>query len=228
MLEAPDSFAGALPVTDLAALGYTAKAGRRTEDRVTFFDTHDGAFLKLGVTILYSAGSGRWRVLEGDEVKAEQDTLERVPPRDGAPTGNPPSIPYLDALLDETVYVIGGLRCAPAPRPQPEMEVPRAREESSIAALHRLVVAARRPGARTFPRSCSHASAAGLRRSRWPSGRSRCWLLPGPGACRPSSGCTLMTRSDGRAAGSCRARHGRCGRTSGAPSTTWMPSSSTT
>ena len=109
VIEAPDEFSGGLPLSALAALGYTASAGRRFQDRLTFFDTHDGAFLKLGMTILYSASSSRWSALEGDEVKAEQDTPPSSPAREDAPAGNMPSVPYLEAALEEIEYKVGGL-----------------------------------------------------------------------------------------------------------------------
>ena len=150
VLDAPDEFAGGLPRAALAALGYSVSAGRRFRDELTFFDTHDGAFLDLGLTILYSGISGTWRALEGEDVKAEQDQPPSTAPREGPRPGKTPTVPYLSAAFEETAYDVGGF-VAHQLRVSVQawtFRVPL--EESSPLTLHRLVVSGPATGCAYF------------------------------------------------------------------------------
>jgi len=114
-LEAPEDLSGGLPFPALAAMGYRATVRRQQTDRLTFFDTHDGVFLKKGLTVAYSQTAGAWRLCEGEDVRAEQNGPASAPPLEGAyasamqaVSAIPPSIPFLDAGLVETEYGIVG------------------------------------------------------------------------------------------------------------------------
>jgi inorganic triphosphatase YgiF len=115
LLQAPDDLAGGLPFSALAAMGYTATLRRQQTDQLSFFDTHDGAFLKQGLTVVFSRSAGAWRLREGEGVRAEQAGLPSSPPREGAfplalrsVSSFFPSVPFLEANLVETEYRIGG------------------------------------------------------------------------------------------------------------------------
>ncbi|MGO9309074.1 MAG: CHAD domain-containing protein [Spirochaetia bacterium] len=116
VLEAPDDPAGGLPLSALAAMGYTATAHRHGTDQRIYFDTHDGAFLSKGHTVVYSRPEGTWRLFEGEDTRAEQKGLPSAPPPEAdwamalrAVSPRAPSIPCLEAALVETEYRISGI-----------------------------------------------------------------------------------------------------------------------
>ena len=115
-LEAPENLSGGIPFPGLAGMGYTAQERRQQTDQVTFFETHDGAFLKKGQAVSFSRSSGTWRLCKGNAIQAEQVGPPGVPPREGAFATTmraisdvPPSIPILEAVLTETEYKIEGM-----------------------------------------------------------------------------------------------------------------------
>ncbi len=59
VMDAPADGPSDLPVDVLAGMGYTARLRRKTEDRLTFFDTHDGAYMKRGYSLSWSEVSRR-------------------------------------------------------------------------------------------------------------------------------------------------------------------------
>lgn len=115
LLDAPDELSTGLPLPALAGLGYEAKQRRQMTDRLTFFDTHNGVYLKQGLTVCFSQTAGAWRAYEGEKVRAEQSGPASAPPGEGelasalrSVSPVPPSIPYLEAALVETEYEIKG------------------------------------------------------------------------------------------------------------------------
>ena len=116
LLEAPETLAGGIPFSTLAGMGYMSREHRQQADQVTFFDTHDGAFLKKGFAVSLSRSSGTWRLLQGETVRAEQSGPPgSLPTEDSFSTAMravsdvPPSIPVLEAALLETEYEIEGI-----------------------------------------------------------------------------------------------------------------------
>jgi CHAD domain-containing protein len=116
LLDAPESLSGGIPFSTLAGMGYTTHRHRQKTDQLTFFDTHDGAFLKKGLAVAFSRSSGTWRLCQGEAVRAEQGGLPgSLPTEDSfsaamrAVSGVPPSIPVLEAVLLETEYQIEGI-----------------------------------------------------------------------------------------------------------------------
>ncbi|HYW81925.1 MAG TPA: CYTH domain-containing protein, partial [Spirochaetia bacterium] len=116
LLEAPENLSGGIPFPALAGMGYAAQERRRHTDQVTFFETHDGAFLKRGLTVSFSRSDGAWRLCKGEAIRAEQIGPPGVPPREGAiattmraVTEVSPSIPILEAAFTETEYKIEGI-----------------------------------------------------------------------------------------------------------------------
>jgi inorganic triphosphatase YgiF len=115
-LEAPATLAGGLPFAALSAMGYTAVEDRHLTDQLIYFDTHDGALLKQGWSVVYSRALGTWRLFEGEDLRAEQNGPSSVPPVQGewaamlrAVCAQAPSIPFLEAAVIETEYQIDGL-----------------------------------------------------------------------------------------------------------------------
>ncbi|MGA2641552.1 MAG: CHAD domain-containing protein [Spirochaetia bacterium] len=115
LLEAPDDLSGGLPFSALAAMGYTATTRGELTDHLIFFDTHDGAFLKQGLTVVHSRTSEAWRLCEGEHVRVQQNGPLSALPREGglasalhSVTSIVPSVPFLEAGLVETEYRIGG------------------------------------------------------------------------------------------------------------------------
>ena len=115
LLDAPEELSAGLLLPAFAGLGYEAKQRRQTSDQLTFFDTHDGAYLNQELTVCYSQTARAWRAYEGESVKAEQSGPSSAPPQEGELSSAlrtvspvPPSIPYLEAALVETEYDIIG------------------------------------------------------------------------------------------------------------------------
>jgi CHAD domain-containing protein len=106
---------GELPSSALAGMGYTTHARRQVTDHVTFYDTHDGTFMKKGFTVTYSRTAGTWRVREDGAVVAEEKGPQSALPLDGAlgralgsiPAAHP-TIPLLDAALVQSDYSLAG------------------------------------------------------------------------------------------------------------------------
>jgi inorganic triphosphatase YgiF len=120
LLDGPEDGSLELPLDTLAGMGYTARLRKKTEDRLTFFDTHDGAFMKKGFAVTRSESSGLWRLREDGDVVAEEAGAPSSVPLEG-PIGSAlgtipadhPTIPILDAELVQSDFGIAGVGSDP-------------------------------------------------------------------------------------------------------------------
>ncbi|MGA2761988.1 MAG: CHAD domain-containing protein [Spirochaetia bacterium] len=115
-LEAPAGIEEETVLSELQRLGYRSRVRSRKEETRTYFDTQGGSLLRQGRELYATAADSRWHFVRDGRQEHAQKGERDTPPKIGSVghsvegiTRSRPGVPYLEAVLRETVLSLASM-----------------------------------------------------------------------------------------------------------------------